>query len=228
MDRLFYPLAAALACGASPVFAVDTPAADAETAATDANQIVVTGERVAYGVKATSTATKTPTDIRNIPQALTIVSKAQIDDQQLRSVGDLLLFVPGASYNSGEGNRDTLVLRGNSSTADFFVDGVRDDVQYFRDFYNVERIEVLKGPNAMIFGRGGGGGIVNRVMKRPSLNAYTATREELVQRAGEVLGWIRDGKLKLRTEFEFPLKDAAQAHRALEGRQTTGKVLLVP
>ncbi len=61
-------------------------------------------------------------------------------------------------------------MRGNSSTADFFVDGVRDDVQYFRDFYNVERVEVLKGPNAMIFGRGGGGGIVNRVLKRPSFN----------------------------------------------------------
>ena len=64
------------------------------------------------------------------------------------------------------------MLRGNSSTADFFVDGVRDDVQYFRDFYNVDRVEVLKGPNAMIFGRGGGGGIVNRVLKRPSLSAY--------------------------------------------------------
>ena len=77
--------------------------------------------------------------------------------------------MPGASYGSGEGNRDTIVLRGNSSTADFFVDGVRDDVQYFRDFYNVDRVEVLKGPNAMIFGRGGGGGIINRVLKRPSL-----------------------------------------------------------
>jgi NADPH2:quinone reductase len=65
-------------------------------------------------------------------------------------------------------------------------------------------------------------------LTRPSLFAYTATREELVQRAGDVLGWIRDGKLKLRTEFEFPLKDVAEAHRALEGRKTTGKVLLVP
>ena len=92
----------------------------------------------------------------------------------MRSVADLLLFVPGASYNSGEGNRDNLVLRGNSSTADFFVDGVRDDVQYFRDFYNVERVEVLKGPNAMIFGRGGGGGIVNRVLKRPTLTPARA------------------------------------------------------
>ena len=65
-------------------------------------------------------------------------------------------------------------------------------------------------------------------MTRPSLNHHVATRDELVQRAGELLGWIRDGKLTLRTEFEFPLKDAAEAHRALEGRKTTGKVLLIP
>jgi NADPH2:quinone reductase len=63
---------------------------------------------------------------------------------------------------------------------------------------------------------------------RPSLNHHVATRGELVQRAGELLGWIRDGKLTLRTEFEYPLKDAAEAHRALEGRRTTGKVLLIP
>jgi len=63
---------------------------------------------------------------------------------------------------------------------------------------------------------------------RPSLNAYIATREELQQRATELFGWLRDGKLKLRMEFEFPLKDAAEAHRALEGRKTTGKVLLIP
>jgi NADPH2:quinone reductase len=65
-------------------------------------------------------------------------------------------------------------------------------------------------------------------LTRPSLVAHVATREELLQRAGDVLGWIRDGKLKLRMEFEFPLKDAAEAHRALEGRRTTGKVLLIP
>jgi catecholate siderophore receptor len=65
----------------------------------------------------------------------------------------------------GEGHRDAPTIRGNASTADFFVDGVRDDVQYFRDLYNVERVEALKGPNAMIFGRGGGGGVINRVTK---------------------------------------------------------------
>ncbi len=63
---------------------------------------------------------------------------------------------------------------------------------------------------------------------RPSLNHHIITREELLQRTGELAGWIRDGKLKLRMELEFPLKDAAEAHRALEGRKTTGKVLLIP
>ena len=63
---------------------------------------------------------------------------------------------------------------------------------------------------------------------RPSLNHHNITRAELLERSSELLGWIRDGKLKLRTEFEFPLKDAADAHRALEGRKTTGKVLLIP
>lgn len=176
-----FSLAAVMAAAASaPALAAPSAHADSDVGdavsatADDQREIVVQGERVHYGVRATSTATKTDTEIKDIPQALTTVSSAQIEDQQLRSVGDLLLFVPGASYNAGEGNRDTLVLRGNSSTADFFIDGVRDDVQYFRDFYNVDRVEVLKGPNAMIFGRGGGGGVINRVLKRPTLAAASA------------------------------------------------------
>jgi NADPH:quinone reductase len=65
-------------------------------------------------------------------------------------------------------------------------------------------------------------------LTRPSLNHHIITREELLQRADEVVGWVRDGKLKLRMDTEFPLKDATEAHRALEGRKTTGKVLLIP
>ncbi len=135
--------------------------------------IIVTGQRNT-SAEVVTTATKTPTEIRNVPQAMTVISKQQIDDQDLRSISDVMLYVPGASFGSGESNRDTIVLRGNSSTADFFVDGVRDDVQYFRDFYNAERIEILRGSNAMIFGRGGGGGVVNRVTKRSSLDALRA------------------------------------------------------
>jgi catecholate siderophore receptor len=199
MERLYsYSLAATLLCCAAPIFAADA-SADGSADAADQREIVVHGQRVEYGIKSTSTATKTNTDVKNIPQALTVVSSGQIADQQLRSISDLLNFVPGASYNSGEGNRDTIVLRGNSSTADFFIDGVRDDVQYFRDFYNIDRVEVLKGPNAMIFGRGGGGGIVNRVLKRPSLNPYRAATV-----SGE--GW---GRVRLTTDLDQPLGGSA-------------------
>ncbi|URD59852.1 TonB-dependent siderophore receptor [Sphingomonas sp. KRR8] len=141
--------------------------------------VTVTGKREEYGVSATSTATRTNTLLRNVPQAISVVSQAQIEDQSLRSVADLLMFVPGASPNSGESNRDQLTLRGNNTTADFFVDGLRDDAQYFRDFYNLDRVEVLKGPNAMIFGRGGGGGIINRVTKRASFGDH---RQVIVSR----------------------------------------------
>lgn len=65
-------------------------------------------------------------------------------------------------------------------------------------------------------------------LTRPRLNDYIATREELVSRAGEVLEWVRDGRLRVRVAAEFPLAEAAEAHRALEGRKTTGKVLLLP
>jgi len=63
---------------------------------------------------------------------------------------------------------------------------------------------------------------------RPTLKDYTASRAELEQRAGDVLGWVADGSLKLRLEHSYPLADAAQAHRDLEARKTTGKVLLMP
>lgn len=65
-------------------------------------------------------------------------------------------------------------------------------------------------------------------LTRPSLFVYVAARSELLERSSQVLGWIREGKLKLRIEHEFPLARAADAHRALEGRKTTGKVLLIP
>ena len=81
-------------------------------------------------------------------------------------MADVTRYMPGVGFAQGEGNRDTPILRGNSSTSDFFVDGVRDDVQYFRDVYNVDRVEALKGPNAMIFGRGGVGGVINRVTRQ--------------------------------------------------------------
>jgi NADPH2:quinone reductase len=65
-------------------------------------------------------------------------------------------------------------------------------------------------------------------LTRPSLAHYTADRDELLERAGELFNWTASGKLKLRIERTFPLADAAEAHRQLEGRKTTGKVILLP
>ena len=171
MDVRGWSLAAALLASASPAIASSDGSDFAAGADASESQepIVVEGKREQYGAQSTTTATKTNTDIKDIPQALTVISEQQIEDQQLRSIADLLYFVPGATPGTGESNRDQFTLRGNNTTADLFIDGIRDDVQYFRDFYNVERVEVLRGPNAMIFGRGGGGGIVNRVTKRSTL-----------------------------------------------------------
>jgi len=110
-------------------------------------------------------ATKTPTLLRNIPQAVTVINRALIKDQGMQGMADVVRYTPGITMGQGEGNRDQPTIRGNSTSADFYVDGVRDDAQYYRDLYNVERVEALKGSNAMAFGRGGGGGVINRVMK---------------------------------------------------------------
>ena len=129
--------------------------------------IVVTGTRDKYGADSTSTATRTDTPLRDVPQAVTVVTERQVDDQAMRSIGDVLRYVPGTMIGQGEGHRDQITIRGNNSTGDFFVDGLRDDIQYYRPLYNLQRVEILRGPNAMIFGRGGGGGVINRVTKVP-------------------------------------------------------------
>jgi catecholate siderophore receptor len=190
--------AAALLAGSAPAFAepvADTATAESAETSAEGDPIVVTGQRPEYGARSTSSATRTNTAIKDIPQALTVISESQIEDQGLRSIADLLTFVPGATPGTGEGNRDQMTLRGNNTTADFFVDGIRDDVQYFRDLYNVDRVEVLRGSNAMIFGRGGGGGIVNRVTKRSSFGTY---REAIVSTDSE-------GSVRLAGDIDQPL-----------------------
>ncbi len=132
----------------------------------------------AYGVSSINSATKTLTPLRDIPQSISVVTKEQIRDQSMSSLAEVVAYVPGITSHQGENNRDQLVIRGNSTSADFFLNGVRDDVQYYRDFYNVERVEALKGPNSMLFGRGGGGGVVNRVTKEAG---FTPLREVTLQ-----------------------------------------------
>ncbi len=119
-------------------------------------------------------ALKTPTPIIDVPQSLSIVTADQIAEQGFSSIGQIIEYTPGVSTSQGEGHRDSVVFRGVRSTADFFLDGVRDDVQYYRPLYNLEQVEVLRGPNALLFGRGGTGGILNRVTKKGQIGeAFT-------------------------------------------------------
>ncbi len=112
------------------------------------------------------TALKTPTPIIDVPQSLSIVDADQITLQGFTSIRDIVDYTPGLNTSQGEGHRDSVVFRGARSTADFFIDGMRDDVQYYRPLYNLEQVEVLRGPNALLFGRGGTGGVINRVTKK--------------------------------------------------------------
>jgi len=147
------------------VFAQVGPACASDAADGESTPIIVTATLDGYRSPETRSGTKTDTPILDIPQSISVVTSQQIADQQIRSITDLVRYVPGVSAGQGEGNRDQVTLRGNNTSADFFVDGLRDDVQYFRSFYNIDRVEVFKGANAMIFGRGGGGGVINRVTK---------------------------------------------------------------
>lgn len=153
-----------LAMGANPALAADETLDEASY--DDQNEIIVTGEKDGY-VAISSAGLKTGTPLLDTPQTVSAITREQLDDQALQDIGDILRYTPGTSIGQGEGNRDQITIRGQNTTADFFVDGIRDDVQYFRPLYNLERVEIHKGPNAMIFGRGGGGGIINRVTKSP-------------------------------------------------------------
>jgi catecholate siderophore receptor len=149
-----------------------TPAALADDVApagpTPLPHVTVTAEHESEGyvVDRSRTATKTDTPLVDVPQSVSVVTRDLMRDQSMQSLADVARYVPGAGMAQGEGNRDTIILRGNHSTSDFFLDGARDDVEYYRDLYNLDRVEVLKGPNAMIFGRGGAGGVVNRVTRQ--------------------------------------------------------------
>ena len=134
-----------------------------------------------YDVDAIRSGTKTLTPLRDLPQSVSVVTKELMRDQLMLSIGDVMRYTPGIQVHQGENNRDQVIIRGNSSSADFFLDGVRDDVQYYRDLYNLERIEALKGPNALMFGRGGGGGVVNRVTKEA---VFAPVREMTLQGGG--------------------------------------------
>lgn len=130
-------------------------------------RVLAASPTAAYQAAAATSATRIDAPLRDIPQTVNVVTAALIADQAAQSLQDTLQNVPGVSFHIGDGQRDQVYIRGFDAIGDQYVDGLRDDGLYYRDLSNVDRIEVVKGPAAVLYGRGSSGGIVNRITKRP-------------------------------------------------------------
>ena len=174
----------ALFAAASLLLAVLSPHAVAQPANGNLIEEIVVHSRYLFNDQVN--ALRTPTPIIDVPQSLSIVSAEQIAQQGFTTIGDIINYTPGVNNSQGEGHRDSIVFRGVRSTADFFIDGARDDVQYYRPLYNLEQVEILRGPNALLFGRGGTGGILNRVTKKGVLGERFTNFQAGANSFGEV------------------------------------------
>jgi catecholate siderophore receptor len=176
----------ALSAAGACVTAIGAPAlaqaseADPGTSADESNtptglsEVVVTGIRPLLG-------DKTPLKVQDTPQSVNVVPQQLLRAQATTRLEDALKNVPGVTLNAGEGaaRGDTINIRGFSAFNDFFLDGIRDAAVYVRDPFNLESIEVLKGPSATLFGRGSTGGAVNQVSKAPTLDPLYALTADI-------------------------------------------------
>jgi len=173
---------------------------------------VKSGADDGYSPASSNSATKGSAPLRDIPQSVNVVPEQLLKDQGARSMQDALRNVPGVGFSSGDGQRDQVVIRGFTAIADQFVDGVRDDALYFRDLSNIERIDVLKGPSAVLYGRGSSGGLINRVTKKPKFG----------ETSGEVVVSVGSYDLKrVEADLNFAVNDAA-AFRLNLAREDSG------
>ncbi|WP_298463791.1 TonB-dependent siderophore receptor [uncultured Erythrobacter sp.] len=172
-----------LGCAALAFPAAAETADTAEDSAVYGDRVIEVRGDVLYSDQVNSV--KTPTPIIDVPQSVTITTKEEILERGFTSIGQIVDYTPGVNTSQGEGHRDAIVFRGVRSTADFFIDGVRDDVQYYRGLYNLEQVEILRGPNALLFGRGGTGGILNRVTKKGTIGETFGGGQIAVDTFGE-------------------------------------------
>ncbi|EJM88589.1 TonB-dependent siderophore receptor [Pseudomonas sp. GM74] len=147
-------------------------------------------------------ALKIDAPLRDIPQTVNVVPQSVIKDQGARSMEDVLKNVPGIGLSNGDGQRDQVTIRGFSAIGDMYVDGIRDDALYFRDLSNVERVEVIKGPAAVLYGRGSSGGLINSISKAPNF----APRQEV--------GVSVDSEGEKRTQFDAGWADQQHGDKA--------------
>jgi len=179
------------------------------------------GPVTGYRATRSATFTKTDTPLKDVPASVSVVPAELMKDQAMQSLADVIRYVPGATAHQGEGNRDQFILRGMSAGADLYVDGIRDDAQVFRDLYNLERVEVLKGTGGMIFGRGGAGGVINRVLKKPVFGhvgeaSVTLGENNQLRGTADIGGKLNDAaawRLNAMSEVADSFRDGADLKR---------------
>ena len=141
------------------------------------------------------------TSLQDTPQNVTVVPQELLTEQAASTVQDALKNVPGITLNAGEGGThgDNINLRGFAASDDFFLDGLRDTGFYTRDSFNLEGIEVYKGPASTLFGRGSTGGVVNQVSKTPQLQDFAR---------GSIVGGT-NSELRGTADFDYQFADSA-------------------
>ena len=114
-------------------------------------------------------------NIMDVPQSVIVIDKALMQSQGATSFQSAIRNVPGVTLGAAEGGTigNNININGFSARTDLYIDGMRDPGQYYRDVFDLEQIEVLMGPSAMLFGRGSTGGVINQVLKKPSRNKFT-------------------------------------------------------
>ena len=165
---LILGLTVAVASSLSAQTASETPSPASYGSDVFLNPVVVHGDKDdPFFAHSASSATKTETPLLDLPQTVNVVPRDLFSLQGARSLEDALLNVAGVSPSVGDGQRDQVYIRGFSAQYDQYLDGVRDDAMYFRDLANIDRIEVLEGPSAVLYGHGSAGGIVDRISRLP-------------------------------------------------------------
>lgn len=156
-------------------FAAEQPApapAPAPAPVTQGERVTATAERESADSfkPETANATKLELPIEETPQSITVIPRALMESQGSFSLRDAVRNAPGLTIASGEGGvtGDAFTIRGFSANGDIYTDGMRDNAMYFRDTFNLEQVEVLKGSSALLFGRGSVGGAINQVTRKPT------------------------------------------------------------
>lgn len=185
-----------------------------------------------YNPPTSASGTKIEAPLRDVPQTINVVPQEVLTDTGARSLQDALRTVPGIGLSHGDGQRDQVTIRGFTAIADQFIDGLRDDALYFRDLSNIERVEVIKGPASVLYGRGSSGGLINRVTKKPgadqteaafSLGNFSAKRGEI-----DVGRVSADGRMAFRLTGALEKADSYRSQQFLDRESYAPSFLFTP